>query len=119
MLATEDQIHRAIVCFLKTMALSGVIWWHTPNGGMRNKTEAARFHGLGVKAGVPDILLLSDGQLFALELKRIGGRLSPSQRQMLDALANAGARIHVAYGVDQAFEILREWRLVRQMREAA
>ncbi len=30
---------------------------HVPNGGWRSPIEAARFKGMGVKAGVPDILL--------------------------------------------------------------
>ena len=30
---------------------------HCPNGGWRSPVEAARFKGMGVKAGVPDILL--------------------------------------------------------------
>ena len=30
---------------------------HVPNGGARSRIEAAIFKGLGVKAGVPDILL--------------------------------------------------------------
>lgn len=31
--------------------------YHIPNGGLRSKTEAARFKAAGVKAGVPDICL--------------------------------------------------------------
>jgi hypothetical protein len=36
--------------------------------------------GLGVKPGIPDIVVVSDGRFFGLELKMQGGRLSPDQR---------------------------------------
>lgn len=37
---------------------SGIrLMMHIPNGGYRKPSEAARFRALGVRAGVPDILL--------------------------------------------------------------
>ena len=54
--------------------------YHTPNGGYRNPREAARFRGLGVLPGVPDITLaMRGGRLGYIELKTSSGRLSTAQ----------------------------------------
>ena len=66
---SEDTIHRAVVGHLKVRARKGCIYWHTPNGGARGKTEAARFVGLGVKAGIPDLVIIMGGEIYGLELK--------------------------------------------------
>ena len=57
--------------------------YHVPNGGSRNKIEAARLQAQGVKAGVPDLCLpVARGGNHGLyiELKRQrGGRISEEQ----------------------------------------
>lgn len=110
----EDQIQAAVCLHLTVRALPGVVWWHTPNGGSRTAAEAGRFKALGVKAGVPDVLVLRTGQLFALELKAPGGRLSEAQRAMLAALKAAGAETAVAVGLDEALAQLERWGLIRR-----
>lgn len=54
--------------------------YHVPNGGSRNRIEAARLQAQGVKAGVPDLCLpVARGKYHGLyiELKRTrGGRIS-------------------------------------------
>ena len=47
--------------------------------------------GLGVRAGVPDIIAVKDGRAYGLERKAPGGRLSAVQRNCHAALAAAGA----------------------------
>jgi hypothetical protein len=66
-LLTEHDIHRAIAQHLNTRPVIGLVWFHVPNGGWRQHTEAARFVGLGVKPGVADLIFLCAGQFFALE----------------------------------------------------
>lgn len=51
----EDEIQRAVAQLCDGL---GLLWWHTPNGGRRGKVEAARFKGLGVKSGVPDVIVV-------------------------------------------------------------
>jgi len=67
---------------------------HIPNGGSRNKTEAARLKGEGVKPGVPDICLpVARGKYHGLyiELKRIrGGRTSEDQDAWIEELQKQG-----------------------------
>jgi hypothetical protein len=38
---SETAVHRAVVAHLCTRRVPGLIWWHTPNGGRRNRIEAA------------------------------------------------------------------------------
>jgi len=114
----EEQIQAAVVLHMTVRALPGVVWFHVPNGGGRTAAEAGRFKALGVKAGVPDILALRAGQLFALELKAQGGRVSDAQREMLAALKAAGAEAAVAWGLDEALEILERWGVLRASRSS-
>jgi hypothetical protein len=47
----EQNIQRAVCQHLRTRGCPGLAWWHTPNGGRRNRIEAALFAGLGVRPG--------------------------------------------------------------------
>ena len=80
--------------------------YHVPNGGSRNRTEAAKLKGEGVRAGVPDLCLpVSRGGYHGLyiELKRIsGGRVSPEQRKWLESLRQEGYMAVVCHGWDEA-----------------
>ena len=71
---SEQSVQRAVCEHLRRRAAPGLVWWHTPNGGRRSPVEAAIFNGLGVRAGVADLILLHDGKAFALELKTERGR---------------------------------------------
>jgi hypothetical protein len=81
--------------------------FHVPNGGHRSKATAGRLKAAGVKAGVPDLLLLVPRGSYhgmACELKIPGGRLLPSQRAWLEALNRFGYYAVVAFGADEALE---------------
>ena len=85
----EQQIQRAVFEHLAIRAASTVFAFHPANGGWRSRVEAAILKGMGVKAGVPDIIAIKGGQCYALELKAPGGRLTPAQR---DAHAASAGR---------------------------
>ena len=64
--------------------------FHVPNGGKRSIAEAARFRRMGVKAGVPDLVLpVARGQYHGLyiELKAHGGTASPNQKIWIERSA--------------------------------
>ncbi len=111
---SEDAIQRAVVAHLRTRRLPGVAYFHVPNGGRRSPAEASVFAGLGVRAGVPDLVLIRDGHAFALELKAPGGRVSPAQTEMQQELERAGATVATAFGLDAALEQLESWGLLRR-----
>ena len=109
----EQQIQRAVFEHLAVRAASTVFAFHPANGGWRTRVEAAILKGMGVRAGVPDIIAVKDGQCYALELKAPDGRLTPVQRDAHAALAAAGASVAVAYGLDDALARLEAWGLLR------
>ena len=85
---------------------------HIPNGGLRSKSEAARFKREGVKAGIPDIFLpVPRGKYHGLyiELKRIGGSLSSIQEKMILQLEAQGYCVVVCYGFDAAAFAITEY----------
>lgn len=110
---SEDQIHRALIAHLKARARPGVVWFHPANGGGRQRVEAARFVGLGVQAGVPDIVIVQGGRALFLEIKTETGRTSPVQQTMHAALRAAGAEVVVARGFVEALRQLETWGLFR------
>jgi hypothetical protein len=109
----EQQIQRAVFHHLAVRAASAVFAFHPANGGWRSPVEGAILKGMGVRAGVPDIVAVKNGQCYALELKAPDGRLTPAQRDAHAALAAAGATVAVAYGLDDALARLEAWGLVR------
>ena len=88
------------------------LMFHIPNGGMRSKSEAGRFKMEGVKAGIPDIFLpVARGGFNGLfiELKRVGGRASPEQLDIIEQLTKQGYLAALCYGFDSAREIIEKY----------
>jgi hypothetical protein len=109
----EQNIQQAICANLAVRAATGIFWWHHPAGGYRSRIEAAIMKSMGAKAGLPDVLILRGGQLYGIELKAPGGRLSPAQQACHEALKAAGAKVAGAIGLDKAIEQLEQWQLLR------
>jgi hypothetical protein len=93
--------------------LPDVFWWHHPAGGRRSRITGAILKSMGAKPGIPDILLLTRGRLYALELKSERGRLSDAQKQTHQELRSAGAIVGTAGSLDQALDLLGEWGLLK------
>jgi len=110
----EQEIHKAVVGHLNWRAVPGVFFFHPANGGKRTKAEGGILKGLGVKRGVPDLIILHKAQIFGLELKAAHGRLSPVQVQTRREMEAAGATTAVAYDLDEALVILECWGVLRR-----
>ena len=84
-----------------------------PNGGYRNALEAIHLKREGVKAGMPDLLLLLPIGKYhgmALEMKKTAnGVVSKAQKDMLNRLAIAGYYTAVAYGHKEAYQLLVDY----------
>jgi hypothetical protein len=109
----EQQIQRAVFEHLALRGAPALFAFHPANGGWRSRVEAAILKGMGVRAGVPDIIAIKSGRCYALELKAPGGHLTPVQLDAHAALAAAGAEVAVAAGIDAALAILEGWNLLR------
>lgn len=110
---SETQVQISLIQHLRLLARKGVIYWHTPNGGSRDKREAAKLKAMGVVPGIPDLIMLYAGKTYGLELKTKRGVVSADQRAMLDAFRSAGAFAEVAHGIDEALAILNRWGLLQ------
>lgn len=85
------------------------LMYHTPNGGRRNKAEAANLKRQGVKPGVPDICLpVPRGEHHGLYIEMKYGENKPTteQRQWLKELGNQGYQTAVCYNAQTAIEVI-------------
>jgi len=130
---TELQLHMHVAALLRRAAAPGVIWFHCPNGELRDKATAHKLQQMGVMPGVSDIVLLIPGgmrkaypnihappidvtgfvQPAFLELKGPGGRLSIEQREFLDRADLIGCLVDVASTPEAALDILKRWGAIR------
>jgi hypothetical protein len=109
----EDAIQRAVFQHLKARKAPGVFAFHVPNGGARKPIEASIIKGLGVTAGVPDVIAIKEGRTFALELKTETGKPSAQQLLTIEAMQAAGVTVDIAYGLDAALAWLEQHQLLR------
>ncbi len=109
----ESAIQRAVFDHLRVRAAPGVFAFHPANGGYRRPIEAKILQGLGVRAGVPDVVAIHKGRCYGLELKTEGGRPTPKQIQAIAAMEAAGAVCCVAEGLNRALACLEAWGLLR------
>jgi hypothetical protein len=109
----EQSLQRAVFEHLAWRGAPGLFAFHCPNGGWRSAVEAKIFKSLGVIAGIPDVILIHGGQVFGLELKAKGGRLSPIQLATQERMRAAGAIVATAAGLDAALAQLTAWGLLR------
>jgi hypothetical protein len=107
----ESEIQRAVVQHLRARGVPGMVFFHVPNGGRRDKIEGAIFKAMGVRAGVSDLILVHDSKIFALKAE--GGRPSTEQMTFLTEIDRAGAYTAIAPGLDRALHTLEMWGLLR------
>ena len=108
---TERQVQVAIAQYLDARRL---MWYAVPNGGNRNLITAKKLKAEGVKAGVPDIALVHEGQAYFLEVKKPktetrAGVLSLTQKAMIERIEQAGGEVGVVHSVQEVIEQLINW----------
>lgn len=86
---------------------------HSPNGGLRTKSDAAKFKAMGVKAGYPDIVLeIARNGYHGLRVelkKKKGGTVSPEQKAWVERLNENGYLAKVCKGFDEAQQVITEY----------
>lgn len=84
----------------------------TPNGGKRDRKEAAKMKAEGVRAGVPDLTLaVPRGQWKALyiEMKILPNQPTDDQREMMELLTKQGYYCQVVYTKEQFIELVNNY----------
>lgn len=98
---TEAALQRTVVQYLSyALPRHEVLFWHTPNGGLRSRATAGRLKAEGVVPGVADIIILWAGRCIAIELKAKGGSQSPAQKAWADQFTTAGGVYVVCRSLD-------------------
>jgi hypothetical protein len=64
---SEEAIQRAVFEHLAVRGAPRLFAFHAANGGYRRSVEATRLKGLGVRPGVPDLIAIHRGQVYAIE----------------------------------------------------
>lgn len=93
--------------------LKGIPVFHIPNGGYRNKAEAAHLKAQGVRPGVPDLCVPVarygyHGLYIEMKAKK-NGRVSAYQQRWLALLCENGYCAYVCNGADAAIRLLDQY----------
>jgi len=110
MLKTEASEQLALAKWLDAI---GVLWFHPVNEGRRSLRQGAQLKARGMKAGVPDIIILSCPPAashvrgVAIELKRLGGKVSANQDIFMRKMRSCEWLTQVCYGAEQAIAYLQ------------
>lgn len=92
-------------------------YYAVPNGGFRRPVEAAILKAMGVRAGVPDLVLLGpNGQSCYVEFKADKGRLTESQEMFHAKLKALGFDVivvtfdcNIQMSLDIILGVLKGW----------
>lgn len=100
----EREFQITVASYLDSL---GVLWFHPPNGGTRNVREAVYLKKQGVKAGVPDVVILEPrGKWHGLFLELKVGYNKPSEKQLefLERLRKNNYKTTVSWSLDEVIE---------------
>ena len=85
---------------------------HIPNGGFRDKREAASLKAQGVKRGFPDLFLTWPNKTFHglfIEMKAKNGVVSQEQDAWITHLNSVGYLAIVCYSWEEARDVILEY----------
>ena len=104
---TEEAEQRTFVQYLQLRHLKH---FRVPNETYtKSRMQHYKNKVLGVSAGVPDLFVIVNGRLIAVEMKRIKGSVtSPAQIEWLKSLNDAGVPSRVCKGASAAIAFVEE-----------
>lgn len=117
MLPVPTEFHEglSLVAYLR---IKGYKFTHIPNetgGSPEAKRRAVRMKQQGTSKGFPDYVVIVKSKLLFIELKRKkGSRVSPEQKEWLEALSKTGAHCIIAHGASEAIEYIESMELINE-----
>ena len=117
----EAALQRAIVGLIRQVGIrGGGFVFHVPNGGKRSEIEAKIMKGMGVVAGISDLVLvvpprtagIGGAEVYFLECKAPGGSESPAQKAHGAACESVCAPRAVVETIEEAVWILNCWGIL-------
>ena len=119
---SEAQEQSRLIAWANEVADLGVYpelrWLHAiPNGGRRDKAEAAHLKRQGVKSGVPDLHLpVARGNYHGLYIEMKVGKNKPTenQKRWINGLKFNGYAVAICYSAAAARQIIIEYLQLRE-----
>lgn len=110
---SEDDFQQASNIRLdRWFAGTSVVYFHVPNGGLRDPITAHVMRLSGVRRGVADWLIFaSDGRKFALELKTAKGTQRDDQEKFERAWIKVGGVYEIARNLDEIDSFILRHRI--------
>jgi len=111
MIPTEDDEQTVVVEYCD---LKGYKRFRVPNETYtKSWSQKNKNKRLGVSSGVPDLFVIVNNHLIAIEMKRTKGSVtSPQQLEWLAALNVAGIQARICKGADEAIQFIKETNLI-------
>lgn len=86
--------------------------FHTANGGKRGKSEGGIFKAMGVRAGVPDLILLygsSGYNSLGIELKTDKGKQGTNQKEYMELMEENHSKYVVVRSIGEFMMEIRKY----------
>lgn len=97
----EENLQRVVVDYFDLALPLEAFWFAVPNQrGTRKEWENKLLKALGVKAGVPDLIIWWHGRFIAIELKAERGSLTLWQRLAANAIRDNGGACYLCRTVE-------------------
>ena len=107
----EDQLQMAAMFWIR-ISYPKAVSFHVANERKTSPMRGAKLKKMGVLAGVPDIHILHpNGQHCGLfiELKTPKGRLTQSQKNVIERLESSGYQCAVCRSVDDVIDVVTKY----------
>lgn len=101
----EQMLQRQIADFLR-VGLGGSAWFTCFPAGGGGRLRGAILAGMGLKPGVPDLLIIDAGRALWIELKTPKGSVSPVQKECHSHLALARSTVAVCRSLEDVIAFL-------------
>lgn len=98
------------ITFVNWLRLKKIDHWRTPNETFtRSWKQKTMNKALGVQAGIPDLFVIVNNKLIAIEMKRVkNSNTSPAQLYWIGKLNTAGIPTKVCKGAEEAIKFVEE-----------
>jgi hypothetical protein len=109
----QSEFFRQIPVFFPK--LPNKLLFSVPNGGSRNRIEAANLKRQGVKPGVSDVILQIPKKGYAslcMEFKTKTGRQTDEQKEYQRQVEMAGSKYVIVRSVEQAIKTMRNYLIL-------
>jgi len=104
---TEDHFQMSVCKLLDALNMD---WFHCPNGGKRDIMTGSLLKKMGVKAGVPDVIIINQTRTgsngLAIELKVGKNRTTESQEYWRGKFLLNNWSYEVVYSMDEVISLM-------------